>query len=281
MVTTPSIAYSHSITGGTGPHFQINYASGTTESVSIAALTYYAQSDSTSSDLLKALRTALSSHPSGTITGATTTLHYNGAGRLKLALSSAAAISSIDFLTTQIKPIDLGFATTSGVSSITLTANSFEGLYRIPSLWIPSTSQDHLDTRTQTDRAIVATTSSGVGAVDIYTGHKRSSHSLPEVYAALMRTQYASDSAAVANVPGLTIDDLNASLEGWLSRLHSQCGGSLPLLRWTPNINAQSSYRTVRITNAELYSGIESWIESTNEGIQFHDLAFTLSEVVT
>jgi hypothetical protein len=279
MVTTPSLSYALTIPAASGPHLRVTYTDTNTANVTLTAGTYYVQNDGASDDLLFEIETQLEALPDIT----SIILGFNSTdNRIVFASLGSKDIDYITTLTTHLTPFDLGFDT-----STTTTVINFSGTptalatadYRVPSVWIPSTSYDLLDTRTKRDRAIGAFAPSGAGVVDVYTGHTVSQHVLPEVYAVLMREQYASDSGSVGNVPGLNLNDTNAALDGWLRRLAALLNSDVPILRWTPDKDAHTVYRQVRLTETSLYESIESWIESDNEGLQYHDLAFELSEV--
>jgi hypothetical protein len=273
------IGYAITITGGTGPHLRITYTDTNTDNLTIGAGTYYILGDGSSTCLLQEIEDLiLATTP---ITSCSVALHGAGAGRVLITTGGTKHIDKIDSLTTHITPKDLGYvldATTEITFAVLFGSSISSGLYRCPSLWIPSTSYDLADIITRRDRAVGAYTATGTGVVDHYAGHSHSTHILPEVWAALVRLQYAADAGAVANVPGMTSGDTHAALEGWLDRVADLLGGAVPLLRWTPDVDTAATHRSVRITDTRLYEGVEAWIELSNEGLNWHDLSFRLSE---
>jgi hypothetical protein len=279
MVATPSLSYALTIPAASGPHLQVTYTDTNTANVTLTAGTYYVQNNGASDDLLFEIKTQLEALPDIT----SVVLGFNSTtNRLVFASVGSKDIDFITTLTTHLTPFDLGFdtSTTSTVINFTGSPTALAlADYRVPSVWLPSTSYDLLDTRTKRDRAVGAFVQSGAGVVDVYQGHTVSQHLLPEVYAVLMRDQYASDAASVSNVPELNLNDTNAALDGWIRRLGALLDSDVPILRWTPNKDFHGTYREVRLNNVRLYESIEGWIESDNEGLQYHDLAFELSEV--
>ena len=101
---------------------------------------------------------------------------------------------------------------------------------------------------------------------------------MPGVFGALVTEQMVADAGHVASVPGLRLQDTNATLEHWLTKLAGLLGGERPALRWRADITARASHRLVRIGSARLIGGVEGWIANTNHAPLFHDLVFELVE---
>lgn len=277
-LTQPRLAYYLTITGGTGPHLTINYTDLSFESVSLGAGTYYVQGDGSSSDLIQEVEDALNTNASSvTFTVAVTT---SPLGEVLITATGAKTVDTIDFITSQIYPMDLGYALTTSTTQIGFAASPNIALstYRVPSAWYPSAVVT-TEEPTRMDKAVGQFGDDGLGVVDVYVGHVRRRISIVEVYAAVVREEYVSDAGHVANVSGLESGDTNAPLESWLVRLQDLLGGTVPTLRWTPDISSPSTYRSVRITDVDLYGSVSAWISETNDAPLFYDLEFELSEV--
>ena len=277
MPTIPCLAYP--ITIGTGPHLRLSYTSGSgggSEDVSLAAGTYYILGDGTSADLLAAVDTALDSAPSST----GNVVQYTTSQLINIIFTSSKTVETLTFLTTQLLARDLGFANDDTTSSVTAGPGPtgkeiIEGTYRPQSVWCPST-QDFSDLIYRRDAAITQTAGSGAGVDDVYTGHSISTHSIPQVFGALMTEQIVADSGHVANVASLAVSDTNATLEHWLVKYSALLGGARPTLKWQPDTSTRATHRNVMIGNARLVGGVEGWIATTNMAPLFHDLEFEL-----
>ena len=280
MVSIPSIAYPFTLPAG-GPHLRITYTDASTANVSVAASPaggYFIQGDNASTCLLQAVEDALVS--AAAISTASVTIHSFFTGRVSITVTGTKTIDIVTFLTADLYPMDLGYALSTASSVITFGAvpNICSAVYRPPSLWCPS-AFEFSDLVTRTDAAVSQTASDGSGVDDIYTGHKTSAHSIPEVYGALVRDQIVSSSSHCANVAGLTTGDTNATLQGWLVGLGALLGGVRPSLRWTADIDALATYRSVRIGNAAMLGSVDGWTAATNPAPLSHDLEFGLIEV--
>lgn len=274
MPTIPRIARGVEI--GTGPHLTINYTGGSpaAENVSLASGTWYLLNDNSTNDLLKRLDDALTSAPN--ITNATVSI--SSTQLITISVTTAAStVASIDFSTTQLYPQDFGFALNTSTTSITFTANSATSTFRPPVSWSPST-QDFDDVITRRDKAISLTADDGSGVDDFYTGHKISSHDIPEVFAALTRNSTTTSDHA-GNVSGLSTGDTNATLETFLVGVSTRLGGAREHLYWTPDIANPTTNRRIKIGDARLLSGVEGWIVETNRSPLFYDMRFELIEV--
>ena len=282
MPTIPQISRPMTISApSSGNHITITYTDTFVESVDLNTTNspFFIQGDGGVSDLLEVMKDALE-----TATNITTANVLFGTDQriFILLTSSSKTVASITLVQTDFKPYHLGFEVTETGTVINFVSGgggeSVRGDYRPPSTWSPST-EDFDGLRTRRDMVVSQGADDGSGVDDVYTGHQVSSHRIPEVFGVLMRSTLASDSGHVDNVSGLTTGDTNAALDSWLVSLHSLLGGVRPTLRWTPDTSSRSSYRSVRINNPKLYSGIEGWIVDTNEAPLFHDLEFELSEV--
>ena len=282
MPTIPQISHQVDVAApSSGNHITITYTDTNTEDVDLntANSPFYVQGDGGVTDLLDAMKDALETAPNIT----TAAISFGTDQRVTILLTSASkTVASLTLVQTDFKPYHLGFSTGTTTTVIAFTSaggsESAKGSYRPPSTWCPST-EDFDGLRTRRDVVVSQGADDGSGVDDVYTGHQVSSHRIPEVFGVLMRSTLASDADHVSNVSGLTSGDTNAALDSWLQSLHSLLGGVRPTLRWTPDISSRSTYRSVRINNASLYSGIEGWIVDTNEAPLFHDLEFELSEV--
>lgn len=274
MPTIPRIARGVEI--GTGPHITINYAGGSpaAENVSLASGTWYLLRDNSSNDLLKRLDDALTS--ASNITSATVSISDSQLVTISVS-TSASTVDTIDFTTTQLYPQDFGFALDTSTTSITFSTNSATATYRPPISWSPST-QDFDDVITRRDKAVSLTADDGSGVDDFYSGHKISSHDIPEVYAALTRNSTTTSDHA-GNVSGLATGDTNATLETFLVGLSTRLGGAREHLYLTPDIDTPTTNRRIKIGDARLLSGVEGWIVETNRSPLFYDMRFELIEV--
>lgn len=274
MPTIPKIAYPVTLTASAD--LRIIYTDTTEETVTVAAGTYWIQADGSASDLLQTVETALLGAASVSTCTVSTANH-----RVTILIQSTRTVDTVSFDTpAQLLPFDLGFALDGTTSQIAFGSVLGSELaisnYRAPSNWIPST-EDFGDLITRQDVVISQTAADGSGVDDVYTGRKTSAHDIPEVYGALIRDQIVALSDHASNVTGLTTGDTNATLEGWLTRLHALLGGARPTLRWTPDITTPATFRTVKITEPELIGGVAGWITETNQAPLFHDLAFNLT----
>lgn len=274
MPTIPRIARGVEI--GTGPHLTINYSSGSpaSESVSLASGTWYLLSDNSTNDLLKRLDDAITS--ASNITTATVSINSSQLVSIK-AVAAVSSVASIDFITTQLYPQDFGFALDTSTTTITFSGVTETATYRPPISWSPST-QDFDDVITRRDKAVSLTADDGSGVDDFYTGHKISSHDIPEVFAALTRNSTTTSDHA-GNVSGLATGDTNATLETFLVGVSTRLGGAREHLYWTPDIASPTTNRRIKIGDARLLSGVEGWIVETNRSPLFYDMQFELIEV--
>ena len=282
MPTIPQISHQVDIAApSSGNHITIAYTDGVTENVDLNTThsPFYVQGDGANSDLLDAVKDALESATH--ITSASVT--FLTTQRVRISIVSTKTVSTLTLIQSDFRPYHLGFAVTTGTTTITgfstiASAEVVTGDFRPPSTWCPST-EDFGGLRTQRDVVISQGADDGSGVDDVYSGHRVSTHRIPEVFGVLMRSTLASDSDHVANVGSLTSGDTNAALDSWLLSLHALLGGARPTLRWTPDTSTRATYRSVRINTAGLLSGIEGWINDTNDAPLFHDLQFELSEV--
>ena len=275
MPTVPRIARGVEI--GVGPHLRLTYSSGSPEEVTIASGTKYILEDNTTRDLLKAIDDALTSAAS--VTNASVTL--DDAHKIRIALRGAADVTLIEFLTTQLLPVDLGFALNTTSTSIAPVVGSPDDIaqadYRSPAIWCPSTV-DFDGVIYRRDAVVSLTADDGSGVDDYYSGHRVSTHDVPEVFAALMlRSTTTTDHSA--NVPDLTAGDTNATLEEFLIGLSTRLGGARESIYWTDDVSQPTTNRAVRIGDSRLLSGVEGWIVETNRSPLFFDLKFELLEV--
>ena len=282
MPTIPQIAHQVDIAApSSGNHITITYTDATTENVDLNTTysPFYIQGDGANEDLLDAVQDALDSATA--ITSSTVTLLSTQ--RVRISINSTKTVSTLTLVQSDFRPYHLGFAVTVGPSVISgfTTVASAEVVtadFRPPSTWCPST-EDFGGLRTRRDVVVSQGADDGSGVDDVYSGHRVSSHRIPEVFGVLMRSTLASDADHVANVGSLTSGDTNAALDSWLLSLHTLLGGVRPTLRWTPDTSTRGTYRSVRINTAALYASIEGWIVETNDAPLFHDLEFELSEV--
>ena len=280
MVTTPMISHPHNTAITSTPHFEVTFGTAGAQSltgVARATRTLYPQGNaSATTDLIEWLEVCLNTNSASMVFSCT--LGAPGTGRLRISATGPDTFVGMSTLTSEVTLYDLGLALTTATTAILASTSIINGAYRIPSLWCPST-QDFGDLTTRRDVAVSATADSGVGVDDIYTGHKVSSHDIPGVFGALIRTSVVSVAAHAQNVDDLTTGDTLAPLESWLVSLHSLLGGARPTLRWTPDIATPATFRSVYLANPALLSGVEGWITDTNLAPLFHDLSFELVEV--
>ncbi len=274
MPTIPKIAYPVTLTASAD--LRLVYTDATEETVTVAAGTYWVQEDGTAADLLQTIETALLSAAS--VSTCEVALSSN---RVRISILSTRTVDALHFDTAaQLLPFDLGYALDTTTTSVGFVAFGSSELAwsanRAPSHWIPST-EDFGDLITRQDVVVSQTAADGSGADDVYAGRKTSEHDIPEVYGALIRDQIVAIADHAASVNGLATGDTNATLEGWLTRLHGLLGGVRPTLRWTPDISTPATFRTVKITDPEMIGGVAGWITETNKAPLFHDLAFKLA----
>lgn len=288
VLTKPKIAYPTVIPAG-GQDIEIVYVGATaaTETVTIPAGTYYPQNDGGAACLWKALSTALNTNAAG-VTFAVAG-HYRGGvyaasgTTLLTATHGTHVVLTIQFITqAHLSAKDFGFAVTAAVTTIAYdpSPNATEGDYQVPALWLPH-AEDYDGRSTQMAAVVSQGVGTGEGDDDVYQGPKVWAHLLLEVAAVLVRSMFASDAVYVARVSGLVSGDTHASLEGWLARYKALLGGARPVLRWTPDVGAPGTYRSVYITTADMLTSIKGWEESEHLGPDWHDLRFTLTEKVT
>jgi len=277
MPTIPQL--SMPVVIGSGPHLRLTYDDASTDDVTLDADTYYVQGDAGSTDLIEEIRSKILavSVVSGCVIQFTSTQKP-----LITVTVTGKSLSTITTLTTQLYPMDLGYATSTSTNTITFSTVGAKEIsqaqFRPRTTWCPST-EDFGGLRTRRDFVVSQGSDSGAGVDDVYAGHTVSSHNIPEVFGVLMRSTLASDADHVANVADLTSGDTNAALDSWLLLYHAKLGGDRPILRWTPDTSTRGTYRSVYINNSRLIQGIEGWISETNEAPLFHDLRFELSEV--
>lgn len=278
MPTIPQIAMP--LTIASGPHLRLTYDDASTDDVTLAAGTYYVQGDGASGDLLEEIKDKILALSA--ISGIVYSFPAS-TQRITLTITvTGKALSTITTLTDQLYAMDLGYGLTTSTTTITFATVGAKELslaqYRPSNTWCPST-EDFDGLRTRRDVAVSQSSDSGAGVDDIYSGHRVSSHWIPEVFGVLLRSTLAGDADHVANVSDLTSGDTNAALDSWLVLYHAQLGGARPVLRWTPDTSTRSSWRSVYLSSSALLAGIEGWIEDTNQAPLFHDLRFELSEV--
>ena len=282
MPTIPQISHQVNIAApSSGNHITITYTDTTTENVDLNTThsPFYVQGDGANSDLLDAVKDALETATA--ITSASVT--FLTTQRVRISIVSTKTVSTLTLIQSDFRPYHLGFAVSTGTTTITgfstiASAEVVTGDFRPPSTWCPST-EDFAGLRTRRDVVVSHGADDGSGVDDVYSGHRVSSHKIPEVFGVLMRSTLATDADHVANVGSLTSGDTNAALDSWLLSLHALLGGVRPTLRWTPDTSTRATYRSVRINTAGLLAGIEGWITETNDAPLFHDLEFELSEV--
>lgn len=276
-LTVPMICAPIVIASSDDRQLDLEWDSAGSETVNIAAGTYYILGDGSADDFCKALKTALeTSTEGGTWTIALTTTGV----RARITMSRSGGTDTIDTILIDINTVAtavaLGLATSG--STITLTSQALTGPHRTRFAWCPE-EEDYQGLATVRDEARGAFSFTGAGHVDIYTGHTSWVHSFPQVWGALVRSQITALSDHAANVPGtLATTDPNASLESWIQYVQTLCNGATPTLKWVPDI-ATPVPRSVRLKDVELYAGVQAWIVETNDAPLWHAVEFDLAEV--
>ena len=260
-------------------HLTLTYVSTNTDTVNIfnsPGLKYYPSGAGGANDLLDEIETKINSRltASSDSSGSVAVTFTSGAAdypsyALKIQHSGtsdpAHVISSITFLSDEIRSVDLGWAATVGApDTVTLTAGAFTGSYQVARLFAP---RDLLlmDDPEDIHDIVVAHVASGAGLLDTYGGRTMRRVMLsPSIPGVLIKSQgymtgTALDTALRNQVQGLQVNDPNIGLDCFIRELRELANDSIPQLKWYPDDTDKSIVRNVSLLDPALYSGTSAW----------------------
>lgn len=251
------------ITGGSA-QITVTYDDLTTQDVTLDAGTYYPQGNGSASDFLQELEDQLNTWATDgdtwTVEATSTGLRY----RCKITAVGGKTVSKITF-NTEIDNNTLGFLTTEPAFTLGVAT----GTHRMAHVWLPE-EETFLDETEPNPECIQALTAS-TGVTDFYDRMAPRILAWPEVWGALVLSQYTADSAHAANAhDNLATTDPNASLEAWLGQVRAEGNGDSPLVRWCPDLSSPGTY-TSCILPAEGYT-TRGWVQFKNDGPLWYSL---------
>lgn len=235
-------------------HIRVWYDDGSDEDVAIGAGTYYPDGSGTSSDLLQALSDALNAQA----TSKAWALTQTGDGRLVITASPAMVeVDRWEFLTTELRPRDLGMAADNSDLEMDFTADAFTCPFRRRWAWMPDTNviKDHVEQQ----KWIVSEEAPNSADADVtyYGSYHLLTVGLRFLRAAYVYQHYL-DQAAYATSAGLQTGDPNASLEAlWDDMVDMIENGVVPTLRYAKDIGSASTFTLLRITSPDWLGALE------------------------
>lgn len=266
-----------------GPHLRITYDDATTDDITLGAsggTRYWVLSNGGIDDLLAVLEAALTSGASGTWTVSLVTAQPWGRVLISQGVSPPKAAASIEWLTDELTPRDLGLAasgtTTTNLSTV-LGVRLLNGAYRARWIYSPDviTTADDPDT---IHEIVQVDLPSGPVVTDDYGGRTVRSVLIPFVQAGMVKAEYTADSSYNANLDSISSADPNGALDAWLEALRTRLNGPTPTLRWHIDRSSGSTYKVVKLGDGALYGSTAAWGEKTQDSpLQYH-LRFDLVE---
>lgn len=280
--TISTLQMSVTLDADNGPHLRVTYDDATTDDITLGAsggTTYWALSGGGFDDLLAILGAELTAGASGDWT--VSLLTPDPWGRVLVVQDAGAAktATSIEWLTSELTPRDLGLAasgTTTNLSDVG-GAQLITGAYRARFIYSPDTitTADDPDT---IHEIVQVDLPSGPAVTDDYGGRTVRSVLIPFVQAGMVKTEYTADASYNANLDSIDTADPNAALDAWLEELRTRLNGATPTLRWVVDRSDGSTYKTVKLADGALNGSTAAWGEKAQDSpLQYH-LRFDLVE---
>lgn len=262
--TIPALQMRVTLDADDGPHLRVTYADASTDDITLGAsggTPYWPLASGGIDDLLAVLEAALTSGASGSWSVNLLTPAPWGRVLIVQDASPPKVATSIEWLTDELTPRNLGLAASGTTTALTDVggARLVTGPYRMRWIYSPDVicTEDDPDTEHEIVQLDLPT---GPAVVDDYGGREVRRVLIPFVEAGMLKAEYTADADYNARLKSISTSDPNAALGAWLEALRDRVGGAAPRLRWVVDRATPSGYVLCTLATGDLYGSVRAWV---------------------